>query len=74
MALLGIDLHTDSFLVAKMNDEGKIKLTKYYFNHGSFQQFKDQLSKEDYVLIEACTNSFWFYDQIIGHVKECYIC
>jgi transposase len=80
MAFYGIDLHTDSFVSAKMDlQEGikinkiPIKTTKYYLQDASFQQFKDYLTKEDYVIIEACSNAFWFYDQIIGHVKECYI-
>lgn len=80
MAFYGIDLHTDSFVSAKMDlQEGvsinktSIKITKFYLQDASFQQFKDSLTKEDYVIIEACANAFWFYDQIIGLVKACYI-
>jgi transposase len=80
VAFYGIDLHTDSFVSARMDfQEGvsinktSIKITKHYLQDASFQQFKDSLTKEDYVIIEACANAFWFYDQIIGLVKACYI-
>jgi len=80
MAFYGIDLHTDSFVSARMDlqvgisiNKTSIKITKHYLQDASFQQFKDSLTKEDYVIIEACSNAFWFYDQIIGLVKECYI-
>ena len=39
----------------------------------SFKKFLGSLNKDDYILIEASTNSFWFYDQVIPYVKECYI-
>lgn len=77
MAFYGIDLHTDSFVSARMDSQEGVKTTiqisKHYLQNASFQQFKDSLTKEDYVIIEACSNAFWFYDQIIGLVKECYI-
>lgn len=73
MAFYGIDLHSDSFVAAGMAADGAIKTAKYYLEPVSFQKFKDQLTKEDYVLVEACTNAFWFYDQIIDLVKDCYV-
>jgi transposase len=80
MAFYGIDLHTDSFVSARMDlqvgvkiSKAPIKINKYGLHDPSFQQFKDSLTKDDYVIIEACGNAFWFYDQIIELVKECYI-
>lgn len=69
----GIDLHSDSFVDAQMLPDGTIKTSKHYLDSESFQTFKDRLSKDDYVLVEACTNAFWFYDQIVQRVKECFI-
>jgi hypothetical protein len=66
MAFYGIDLHSDSFVAATMTCDSKIKTNKFYLDQGSFQKFKEQLTKDDYVLVEACTNSFWFYDQIVN--------
>lgn len=80
MVFHGIDLHTDSFVDSRMvvekdhNINGNpVKASKYYLQNESFQQFKDSLTKEDYVIVEACANAFWFYDQIKDLVKECYI-
>jgi transposase len=73
MVFHGIDLHTDSFVDAKMSAGGTIQTTKYYLDQESFKKFKDQLSKEDYILVESCSNAFWFYDQVIDLVKECYV-
>jgi transposase len=80
MAFYAIDLHTDSFVsalicvenVANINTS-PIKIAKFYLQDESFRKFKESLTKEDYVLIEACANAFWFYDQIKDLVKECYI-
>ena len=69
----GIDLHSDSFVDAQMLSDGTVRTNKHYLDPESFQKFKDCLSKEDYVLVEACTNAFWFYDQIVNLVKECFI-
>jgi transposase len=80
MVFHGIDLHTDSFVDSRMSVEkshningNPVKASKYYLQNESFQQFKDSLTKEDYIIVEACANAFWFYDQIKDLVKECYI-
>ena len=80
MEFHGIDLHSDSFVdsqmsVEKINNINKspVKANKYYLQNESFQQFKGSLTKKDYVIVEACANAFWFYDQIKDLVKECYI-
>lgn len=78
MVFYSIDLHTDSFVAARMTIENgmiessPIKTSKYYLN-GNFDEFKKSLAKEDYVLVEACSNAFWFHDQIKNLVKECYV-
>jgi transposase len=78
MAFYGIDLHSNSFVVARLSpeespDPGTISITKHYLDETSFQQFKDILRLDDYVIIESSTNSFWFYDQIQGLVKKCFV-
>lgn len=75
MAFHGIDLHLDSFLDARLvlGEKMEITNTKYYLKDKSFSDFKESLSKDDYVIIEACANAFWLYDQIKNLVKECYI-
>lgn len=77
MVFHGIDLHTDSFVDARFalecSDQELIKPTKYYLHGASFEEFKSSLTKEDYVIVEACTNAFWFQDQIQDLVKKCFI-
>lgn len=73
MVFHGIDIHSDSFIDAKMTPDGKIQITKFYLTPDFLQKFKDQLSNDDYVLVESCSNAFWFYDQIIDRVQDCYI-
>lgn len=38
-----------------------------------FEEFKEGLKKEDVILVEATTLSFWFYDQVIDRVRDCYV-
>jgi transposase len=45
----------------------------YPFTGKPYQGFLESLKKEDYVLIEATTNAFWFYDQVVARVKACYV-
>jgi transposase len=78
MVFYGIDLHSDSFLQAKLSfeegpEQGVIKTTKFYLDDASFQKFTEQLTQEDYVIVEASTNAFWFYDRIKGLVKHCFV-
>ena len=73
---MGIDLHSDSFYVVQARShKGKFIRTekKYGLDEQSLTLFKKSLGKDDYLLIEISTNSFWFRDQIRSYVKECYI-
>ena len=38
-----------------------------------FEEFKESLKKEDVIRVEATTLSFWFYDQVAGRVRDCYV-
>lgn len=75
MKFHGIDLHTDSLLDTHVTREelNNFKASKYYLSGKSFEKFKSTLSKEDFVVIESCSNAFWLYDQIKGLVRKCYI-
>lgn len=80
MAFYGIDLHTDSFVAAKLTGEDvaqinsqPIHVTKYYLQDESFPKFKASLTKNDWVIVEACANAFWFYDEIKDFVNACYV-
>ena len=76
MNFLGIDLHSNRFTVAQMTKTvGKtcVKTVTYDLQGASFHRFLDSSHPEDYVLIENSTNAFWFHDQILDRVSECYV-
>lgn len=76
MKIHGIDLHIDTFWTAVLNLEtGKPLKTikKYIITEESLSSYYSTLSKDDYVIIESGSNSFWFYDQLKDKVKECFI-
>jgi transposase len=78
MVFHGIDLHSDSFVDVSFSvetgpEQGVIRTAKCYLDENSLQCFKSTLSKEDYVIVEACTNAFWFKDQIDDYVQKCFV-
>ncbi len=76
MELIGIDLHSDNFFVVRTRStvEGIIRTEKRYeLSDESLQSFTQSLKTEDYLLVEASTNSFWFYDRVRPFVKRCFI-
>lgn len=76
MNLIGIDLHTDSFYVVRTRstEGGQIRTERKYDLKGpGWDAFTKTLTNDDYVLVEATTNAFWFHDRIRPYVKECVI-
>jgi transposase len=76
MRFLGIDLHTDTIVVSILSLlEGKIKSErkKFYFSNNDLSKFIKILTPEDFVVVEATCNAFWFFDKIKQYVKECFI-
>jgi transposase len=74
MSYLGIDLHSNNFTVCRLEVaelRGNSQIRKYSLAEGSFNEFLESLSMDDYILIEASTNTFWFYDLVKPYVKEC---
>jgi transposase len=70
----GIDLHTDSFKVAQLTYEGNKPTTQTVsLKNESFHYFLSKLTKDDYVVVEASTNTFWFVEQLQSTVKEVYV-
>lgn len=73
MKFYGIDLHSDSFMAGVLDEKNEQKKFKCSLKTKAHEVFLEELTKEDYVVIEASTNTFWFYDQIKSRVKECYV-
>ena len=73
MRFYGIDLHHDNFSVAVIDENNHLTIRKIYLHSDGFEIFLNNLTKEDYLAVESSTNSFWFYDQVVEKVKECFI-
>lgn len=76
MRFLGVDLHSDTLVVTILKAiDGKAKSIrkKYHFKDNDLSEFIKILTTEDYVVVEASCNAFWFFDKIQAHVKECFV-
>jgi len=70
----GIDLSKESFKAALLKkDSDELRMISCNLHGEAFERFKAQLTEEDYVAVEASTNTFWFVEQIKGLVKECFV-
>jgi transposase len=70
----GIDLSKESFKAGVLDVESeKLRIIHCGLQKELLEKFKQRLTKEDYVVVEASTNTFWFVDQIRELVKDCYV-
>ena len=70
----GVDLHSDNLKGAIIGDnETEPIISKSGLEPEYFEKFLRRLTKEDYIAVEASTNTFWFYDQVKPLVKDCYV-
>jgi transposase len=70
----GIDLHTDSFKTAILGENTeKTTVKTVNLKTDAFAQFLNTLTEEDYMVVEASTNTFWFVEQVEKRVKEVYV-
>jgi len=70
MVTIGIDLHSNRFTAAFNYGKDNIRLKSYYLTDTDIEKFKSELHKDDYVIIEASTNTFAFSDLIEDCVEE----
>ena len=73
MRFIGIDLHHDSMTIAVIDQENKINVLKIKFHTPEFSNFIKNLTNNDYIAVEASTNTFWLYDQINEKVAHCFV-
>lgn len=70
----GVDLHSDSLKAAVLaDDRTEPEIIRVSISPEYFGKFLSRLTKEDYIAVEASTNTFWFYDQVKPLVKECFV-
>ncbi|MBA7623659.1 hypothetical protein ES703_31057 [subsurface metagenome] len=66
-------MHYDSFIAKIIDEHNQITTRKISLHVNKFRDFLKELSRDDYIAVEARANSFWFYDRVIALVKECFI-
>jgi transposase len=70
----GIDLGKESFIVAALGIKDEQPTTWHVaLNSPEWERFKDKLTKEDFIAVEASSNTFWLVDQIKDRVKESFV-
>jgi transposase len=71
----GVDLHSDNFKAAVLSKEDNTpKIFRCSFSsEQNVQEFLYRLSLDDYIVLEASTNSFWFYELVKDKVKQCLV-
>ena len=68
MRYIGVDLHTNSLTVCFLEEGKQERFATYPVNE--LAQFRQELTGEDVLAVEATGNSNYFYDQLVGNVKE----
>lgn len=70
----GIDLHLDSIQVAVLGDgDSDAQHFKFSLKTSAFEKFLSMLTGEDYLAVEASTNTFWFISQIEHRVRGYFV-
>ena len=68
MRSIGVDLHTNSFLVCYQPERGRKKLEEFKLK--DINRFKKSLRRSDKLALESTGNARWFTDQIRGKVEK----
>jgi|TARA_Y100000294_G_scaffold170037_1_gene181877 transposase len=68
MAYIGVDLHTNSFTICRLDDNGDKTLETYQLCQADLDRFCLSLDADDEIAVEATGNSAYFRDQVISCV------
>ncbi len=64
MAFIGVDLHTNSFTVCRLEADGKEQLETFQLAAADLERFCASLDADDDVAVEATGNSAWFCSEV----------
>jgi transposase len=64
MAFIGVDLHTNSFTICRLRDDGSEAFETFTLSAQALKQFCLSLDANDEVAVEATGNTAWFCDEI----------
>ena len=67
MAFIGVDLHTNSFTVCRLEGDGSEHFETFTLGQMDLDRFCDRLDANDELAVEATGNSAWF----CGEVRPC---
>ncbi len=73
MAYIGIDLHSNRFTCTFLKDKEKKETVSYYLEEKDLKLFFSELKTNDFIALEASTNTFAFYDLIQDKVKQVFV-
>ncbi len=68
MAFIGVDLHTTSFTVCRLEADGIEAFETYQLAASDMDRFRMSLDADDEIALEATGNSAWFRDEVVSCV------
>jgi transposase len=68
MAFIGVDLHTNSFTICRIDEGGSETFETFQLADSDINRFCLSLDADDEISVEATGNSAWFRDQVIACV------
>ncbi len=71
MRYLGVDLHSNNFMVCILLENGEQVFKRYKISE--LAKFKEYLNGEDHLAVEATGNIRFFYTQVASLVAECVV-
>jgi len=64
MAFIGVDLHTNSFTICRLQDDGSEGFETFALSASALQAFCLSLDASDEIAVESTGNTAWFCDEI----------
>ena len=64
MAFIGVDLHTNSFTICRLHDDGTEGFETFTLSASALQVFCQSLDADDEIAVESTGNTAWFCDEI----------
>ena len=64
MAFIGVDLHTNSFTICRLRDDGSKSFETFSLSASALETFCLSLDGDDEIAVEATGNTAWFCDEI----------
>ena len=64
MAFIGVDLHTNSFTICRLQDDGSEGFETFTLSASALEAFCQSLDASDEIAVESTGNTAWFCDEI----------